>query len=140
MHTQVPVQNKKKQAWVDRHRCRGGVCSPTRLLLLILVTSCVISAAVVVFAVVFTFQHSDNAVINHIKRDSVLMRDGVSLFGYTRPGPGPADGLTPSSVQKCKAAWGKAWWGAVDPPLTLEEWEDAVVGPQGIPGAPPRHH
>eukprot|EP00667_Euglena_gracilis_P011293 EG_transcript_11533 len=79
------IQLKRQQRKMRQTAYERQMKPTTRLLLLILVTSCVISAAVVVFAVVFTFQHSDNAVINHIKRDSVLMRDGVSLFGYTRP-------------------------------------------------------
>lgn len=63
---------------------RGGAPGATRLLLLILATACAISTAVVVFAVVIIFDHSKTAVINHLVRDTELLSDGLSLFGYTR--------------------------------------------------------
>eukprot|EP00668_Euglena_longa_P026575 GGOE01033266.1.p1 GENE.GGOE01033266.1~~GGOE01033266.1.p1 ORF type:complete len:1185 (+),score=424.15 GGOE01033266.1:254-3556(+) len=54
----------------------------TRLLLLILATSCTVCISLVLFAAVFIFSHSNSLVVTHIKRDSELMRDGLQLFGY----------------------------------------------------------
>eukprot|EP00667_Euglena_gracilis_P000719 EG_transcript_719 len=57
----------------------------TRLLLLILLVACLISTSVVVFAVVFIFDHTNTAVIDHLVRDANLLTDGLNMFGYTRP-------------------------------------------------------
>eukprot|EP00668_Euglena_longa_P026986 GGOE01033772.1.p1 GENE.GGOE01033772.1~~GGOE01033772.1.p1 ORF type:complete len:1150 (-),score=409.26 GGOE01033772.1:1107-4556(-) len=73
-------ERKLRQTAYERH-----MKPTTRLLLLILITACVISTAVVVFAVLFIFDHTNNAVINHLVRDAELLADGLSLFGYTRP-------------------------------------------------------
>eukprot|EP00668_Euglena_longa_P027001 GGOE01033791.1.p1 GENE.GGOE01033791.1~~GGOE01033791.1.p1 ORF type:complete len:1150 (-),score=382.53 GGOE01033791.1:281-3730(-) len=73
-------ERKMKQTAYERH-----MKPTTRLLLLILATSCVISIAVVVFSVVLIFDHTNDAVISHLIRDTELLSDGLSLFGYTRP-------------------------------------------------------
>eukprot|EP00667_Euglena_gracilis_P003962 EG_transcript_3973 len=72
------AERKLRQTAYERH-----MKPTTRLLLLILVTSCVISSAVVVFSVVLIFDHTNNAVVNHLVRDTELLSDGLSLFGYT---------------------------------------------------------
>lgn len=63
--------------------------SAARLLLLILLTACVISAAVVVFSVVLIFNHSNDAVVNHLVRNQGV----ASLPWYPPPPPAPAKRL-----------------------------------------------
>lgn len=65
---------------------QAGARPPTRVLLLALATSCTLSVAVVVFAAAFIFAYSDGLVVDHIRRDTQLMKDGLQLFGYQRPG------------------------------------------------------
>eukprot|EP00667_Euglena_gracilis_P003558 EG_transcript_3563 len=77
---QKSKERKLRQTAYERH-----MKPTTRLLLLILFTACVISTAVVVFAVVLIFDHTNNAVIDHLVRDAELLSDGLNLFGYTRP-------------------------------------------------------
>eukprot|EP00668_Euglena_longa_P038145 GGOE01049129.1.p1 GENE.GGOE01049129.1~~GGOE01049129.1.p1 ORF type:complete len:1162 (-),score=412.06 GGOE01049129.1:1427-4474(-) len=74
------MERKLKQTAYERQ-----MKPTTRLLLLILLTACIISSAVVVFAVVSIFSHTNDAVISHLVRDTELLSDGLSLFGYTRP-------------------------------------------------------
>eukprot|EP00667_Euglena_gracilis_P001905 EG_transcript_1905 len=73
-------ERKLRQTAYERH-----MKPTTRLLLLILLTSCAISTAVVVFAVIFIFDQSNNATISHINRVANLISNTLNLFGYTRP-------------------------------------------------------
>eukprot|EP00668_Euglena_longa_P011029 GGOE01013380.1.p1 GENE.GGOE01013380.1~~GGOE01013380.1.p1 ORF type:complete len:1161 (-),score=397.40 GGOE01013380.1:1066-4548(-) len=79
------LHHKRKERKMKQTAYERQMKPTTRLLLLILATACIISAAVVVFAVVLIFDHSNNSVINHLVRDTELLSDGLSLFGYTRP-------------------------------------------------------
>eukprot|EP00667_Euglena_gracilis_P001676 EG_transcript_1677 len=79
------LQQKRQERKLNHTAYERQMKPTTRLLLLILFTSCVISAAVVVFSVVLIFDHTNTAVINHLVRDTQLLSDGLSLFGYTRP-------------------------------------------------------
>eukprot|EP00667_Euglena_gracilis_P003358 EG_transcript_3372 len=79
------VQEKRMERKLRATAYERNMKPTTRLLLLILVTACIISTSVVVFSVVLIFDHSNNAVIDHLQRDTELLADGLSLFGYTRP-------------------------------------------------------
>eukprot|EP00668_Euglena_longa_P026586 GGOE01033277.1.p1 GENE.GGOE01033277.1~~GGOE01033277.1.p1 ORF type:complete len:1140 (+),score=364.51 GGOE01033277.1:175-3420(+) len=57
----------------------------TRLLLVILCTSCAISIAIVVVAIVLIWDYSTDNVKDHIKRDVDLMRNGMNLFAWQKP-------------------------------------------------------
>eukprot|EP00668_Euglena_longa_P011075 GGOE01013432.1.p1 GENE.GGOE01013432.1~~GGOE01013432.1.p1 ORF type:complete len:1134 (+),score=292.86 GGOE01013432.1:137-3403(+) len=57
----------------------------TRLLLVILCTSCVICAAIVVVAIVLIWDFSTDNVLSYIKRDVDLVRDGINLFAWQTP-------------------------------------------------------
>eukprot|EP00668_Euglena_longa_P027006 GGOE01033798.1.p1 GENE.GGOE01033798.1~~GGOE01033798.1.p1 ORF type:complete len:1151 (-),score=392.90 GGOE01033798.1:281-3733(-) len=74
------LERKMKQTSYERY-----MKPTTRLLLLILLTACVISTAVVVFAVLSIFDHTIDGVVDHLVRDTELLSDGLSMFGYTRP-------------------------------------------------------
>eukprot|EP00667_Euglena_gracilis_P019846 EG_transcript_21337 len=76
-------KNRERRAWQSQFQVR--IKPTTRLLLLILLVACIVSASVVVFAVVFIFDHSNSAVIDHLTRDMELLSDGLNLFGYVRP-------------------------------------------------------
>eukprot|EP00669_Euglena_mutabilis_P002621 TRINITY_DN132_c0_g1_i1.p1 TRINITY_DN132_c0_g1~~TRINITY_DN132_c0_g1_i1.p1 ORF type:complete len:999 (-),score=276.51 TRINITY_DN132_c0_g1_i1:532-3528(-) len=94
----VPLLNSRKPplwqrgiAWLKaRHRQRQVQATafekhmkPTmRLLLLILCTSSLMSAAVVVFASIFVWNHSTTTVASHVLRDAELIAEGLNLFGY----------------------------------------------------------
>eukprot|EP00668_Euglena_longa_P042272 GGOE01055831.1.p1 GENE.GGOE01055831.1~~GGOE01055831.1.p1 ORF type:complete len:1146 (+),score=403.95 GGOE01055831.1:24-3461(+) len=79
------LQQKHKERKL-RHTAYLPQIKPTmRLLLLILVTACSISTAVVVFSVLSIYDHTNTAVINHLVRNADLLADGLNLFGYTRP-------------------------------------------------------
>eukprot|EP00667_Euglena_gracilis_P001576 EG_transcript_1576 len=57
----------------------------TRLLLVILFTSCAISIAIVVVAIVLIWDYSTTNVQQHIKRNLDLMRNGMDLFAWQKP-------------------------------------------------------
>eukprot|EP00667_Euglena_gracilis_P015572 EG_transcript_16202 len=79
------LQRKRAEQTLRRTAFERQMKPTARLLLLILLTACVISAAVVVFSVVLIFNHSNDAVVNHLVRNTNLLSDGLNLFGYTRP-------------------------------------------------------
>eukprot|EP00668_Euglena_longa_P038024 GGOE01048988.1.p1 GENE.GGOE01048988.1~~GGOE01048988.1.p1 ORF type:complete len:1158 (-),score=417.85 GGOE01048988.1:674-3682(-) len=79
------LQQKNKERKLRQTAYERHMKPTTQLLLLILATACVISTTVVVFAVVSIFSHTNNAVTDHLIRDTDLLLDGLNLFGYTRP-------------------------------------------------------
>eukprot|EP00667_Euglena_gracilis_P023114 EG_transcript_25993 len=66
------LQQRNKERGLRQTAYERHLKPTTRLLLLILFMSCVISTAVVVFSVFLIFNHSNDAVINHLVRDTEL--------------------------------------------------------------------
>ena len=74
------VNNKRQQRIKDRSAYEKHMKPTTRLLLVILAVSCLLSFAIVIFAVLFIWNYSSNKVNVHLQRDALPGRSLVVTF------------------------------------------------------------